>query len=96
MSLAGEAITGAIPSDGLEGTLRVLQWAQHIQKSGASMHALVWLLAPAASVGGPGGSWGGRWVSRRAAAASQWADPVGAGGAVGEQESSVGVGARGG
>ena len=75
MSLAGEAITGAIPSDGLEGTLRVLQWAQHIQKSGASMHALVWLLAPAASVGGPGGSWGG---------------------AGGEQESSVGVGARGG
>lgn len=75
MSLAGEAITGAIPSDGLEGTLRVSQWAQHNQKSGASTHALVWLLAPAAS---------------------QWADPVGAGGAVGEQESSVGVGARGG
>ena len=51
MSLAGEANTGAIPSDGLEGTLRVTQWAQQNQKSGASMHALALAFSPGSLTG---------------------------------------------
>ena len=67
MSLAGEANTGAIPSDGLEGTLRVTQWAQQNQKSGASMHALALAFSPGSLTGRTWWELVGRWVSRRAA-----------------------------